>query len=324
MEIPWLEKYRPQTLDDVVGNVDTVARLRSIAKTGNLPNLIIAGPPGTGKTTSILCLARQLLGSCFKDAVMELNASDDRGIDVVRSKIKQFAQRKVTLPAGRHKIIILDEADSMTTGAQQALRRTMEIYSSTTRFALACNISSKIIEPIQSRCAILRFGRLPDEEILKRIVEVCQAEKISNYTDRGLEAIIFTAEGDMRCALNNLQATYAGFEAITPENVFKVCDQPDPVAVRALLDHCVDCKTRTALLALHALWHRGFCATDLMSTIFKVTKIHDTMPDNLKLQFLRAIGEFHLRISEGLDTYVQLSGLVARLSTISIEFKQKS
>ncbi|CAM9780143.1 unnamed protein product, partial [Phaeothamnion confervicola] len=167
-EVPWVEKYRPTTLDDVVGNGPTIARLRIIAVEGNLPNVIISGPPGTGKTTSINALARTMLKDAYKNAVLELNASDSRGIDVVRNKIKMFAQKKVSLPPGQHKIIILDEADSMTAAAQQALRRTMEIYSSTTRFALACNISTKIIEPIQSRCAILRFSRLSDEEVRER------------------------------------------------------------------------------------------------------------------------------------------------------------
>jgi DNA polymerase III delta prime subunit len=176
----------------------------------------------TGKTTSVLCLAREMLGSVFGDAVLEMNASDARGIDVVRNKIKMFAQQKVTLPPGRHKIIILDEADSMTSSAQQALRRTMELYSNTTRFALACNTSSKLIEPIQSRCAILRFTRLDDKEVLKRVKEVIEIEKIEQYTTDGLEAILFTAQGDLRNALNNLQATYAGMGSITPEHVFKV------------------------------------------------------------------------------------------------------
>ena len=164
-DIPWIEKYRPEYLRDVVGNTDAVKRLEAIAVQGNVPNIILAGPPGTGKTTSVMCLARETLGDQFKNAVLELNASDARGIDVVRNKIKLFAQKKVNLPYGRHKIIILDEADSMTSAAQQALRRTMEIYSSTTRFALACNNSTKIIEPIQSRCAVLRYTRLSDAEI---------------------------------------------------------------------------------------------------------------------------------------------------------------
>ena len=165
LELPFVEKYRPVVLADIVGNSETVERLKVIAEEGNMPNLIIAGPPGTGKTTSVTCLARAMLGPAYKEALLELNASDDRGIEVVRNKIKMFAQKKVTLPPGRHKIIILDEADAMTKGAQQALRRTMEIYSATTRFALACNNSTKLIEPIQSRAAILRYTKLSNEEV---------------------------------------------------------------------------------------------------------------------------------------------------------------
>lgn len=190
------------------------------------------GPPGVGKTTTILCLARILLGPNFREGVLELNASNERGIDVVRNKIKMFAQTKVSLPKGRHKIIILDEADSMTEGAQQAMRRTMEIYSDTTRFALACNRSDKIIEPIQSRCAMLRFSKLSDEQILAKAIEVCQIEKLA-YDKEGLEAIVFTAQGDMRQALNNLQSTANGYGYVSAENVSKVkwYDFPHVVAL---------------------------------------------------------------------------------------------
>jgi len=236
-EVPWVEKYRPIVLDDITGNSETIERLKVIARDGNCPHIIISGAPGIGKTTSILCLAHALLGDAYKEGVLELNASDERGIDVVRNKIKTFANTKVTLPVGRHKIIILDEADSMTAGAQQALRRTMEIYSNTTRFALACNNSSKIIEPIQSRCAILRYGKLKDQEVLKRLVEIAAAEKVK-YAEDGLAALIFTSEGDMRQAINNLQSTVSGFGFVSADSVFKVCDQPHPVVIQKLLSSC--------------------------------------------------------------------------------------
>ena len=151
-----------------------------------------------------------------------MNASNERGIDVVRNKIKMFAQTKVTLGSGKHKIIILDEADSMTEGAQQALRRTMEVYSKTTRFALACNNSEKIIEPIQSRCAVIRFTKLNDKQITDKLKEICEKQNL-DYNDEGIEALVFTAQGDMRQAINNLQSTADGFGFISSENVFKVC-----------------------------------------------------------------------------------------------------
>ncbi|KAK1055784.1 replication factor C subunit 4, partial [Friedmanniomyces endolithicus] len=233
-DLPWVEKYRPVFLDDIVGNTETIERLKIIAKDGNMPHVIISGMPGIGKTTSVLCLARQLLGDAYKEAVLELNASDERGIDVVRNRIKGFAQKKVTLPGGRQKIVILDEADSMTSGAQQALRRTMEIYSGTTRFAFACNQSNKIIEPLQSRCAILRYSRLTDGQVVKRLYQICKAENVE-YSDDGIAALVFSAEGDMRQAINNLQSTFAGFGFVSGDNVFRIVDSPHPVKVQAML-----------------------------------------------------------------------------------------
>ncbi|ODH48153.1 hypothetical protein GX48_05748 [Paracoccidioides brasiliensis] len=344
-ELPWVEKYRPVYLDDIVGNTETIERLKIIARDGNMPHVIISGMPGIGKTTSILCLARQMLGDSYKEAVLELNASDERGIDVVRNRIKGFAQKKVTLPPGRHKLVILDEADSMTSGAQQALRRTMEIYSTTTRFAFACNQSNKIIEPLQSRCAILRYARLTDAQILKRLTQICQAENVKHSED-GIAALIFSAEGDMRQAINNLQSTWAGFGFVSGDNVFRVVDSPHPIKVQAMIKACWEGNIDAALDTLNELWYvlqkywlqnaksnifdltlttnhgdrdLGYSSHDIISTMFRVTKTIPTLSEHAKLEFIKEIGFAHMRILEGVQTLVQLSGCVAKLCRINMK-----
>jgi replication factor C subunit 2/4 len=216
-----------------------------------------------------------------------------------------------------HKIVILDEADSMTGAAQQALRRTMELFSSTTRFCLACNVSTKIIEAIQSRAAILRYSRLSNEEVLQCLLNVCQAEKVP-YTNDGLEAILFTAEGDMRNALNSLQASFylanSSGGSVNQATVFKVCDQPHPKTVGEIITHCHKGDTKSAVDTMQKLYRSGYSASDIIGTVFKVVKARADLPEALKLEYLREIGFTHMRIADGVNTLLQLLGLIARLS----------
>ncbi|KAJ3110873.1 replication factor C subunit 4 [Phlyctochytrium bullatum] len=210
---PWVEKYRPKTMDSIASQEEAVTVLRKTLQSGNLPHLLFYGPPGTGKTSTILALARELYGpEAMRSRILELNASDERGIDIVRDKVKNFARTTVSSTgarkgAPRFKIIILDEADSMTTDAQAALRRTMESFSKVTRFCLICNYVSKIIDPVASRCAKFRFQPVGDVTMSARLEEICTAEGV-RINAEAIKTICTVSEGDMRRAIMLLQSAH--------------------------------------------------------------------------------------------------------------------
>lgn len=309
---PWVEKYRPRVLDDVVGNTAVIERLRALAAEGNIPNLILTGPPGCGKTTSLLALCRQLLGDKEKDAVIELNASDDRGIEVVRKSIKEFAKRHVPLPEGRHKVVLLDESDSMTDAAQQAMRRIMENFTKTTRFVFACNQSEKVIEAIQSRCAIVRFSRVEENEIAARLMKICELEGFTPEQD-GIAFLAQLADGDMRTAINGLQSTYVRYGLITQENVKATVDVPNPTAIKDMFEALATENLHNALVILHDLEKRGHSPSDIVKSMFSFVRRTDKIPEKLKLSLLKEIGLSQMRVSQGMSSNLQLDGLLATL-----------
>ena len=199
----------------------------------------------------------------------------------------------------------------MTEGAQQALRRIMEMYSSTTRFAFACNQSDKIIEPLQSRCALVKYSKLTDKQMAKRLIEICKMENV-NYTEDGVEAILFTAQGDMRQALNNLQCTFSGYGLVNAENVYKVCDEPHPDMMRDYFEDCVHGNLKHAFVKLDKLYKMGYSTDDILSTMSRIVKFVD-IPEVLKLEFIKEIAKTHTLAVQGVNGRVQLAGLSARL-----------
>ncbi|HIQ38925.1 MAG TPA: replication factor C small subunit [Methanothermococcus okinawensis] len=314
MDIPWVEKYRPKRLDEITGHEEIVKRLKNYVKRKSMPHLLFSGPPGVGKTTAALCLARELFGENWRDNFLELNSSDERGIDVIRTKVKDFARTK---PIGDapFKIIFLDESDALTSDAQNALRRTMEKYSDICRFILSCNYPSRIIPPIQSRCAIFRFSPLKKEDIAKKIKEICEKEGLT-IDNKGLDAIIYVSEGDLRKAINVLQTAASVSKNITDEIVYKVSSRARPTEVRQMMSLALEGKFNEARDLLYKLmidW--GMSGEDVLVQMFREIPNLD-IDERKKVAVLEAIGECDFRIVEGANERIQLSALLAKLGML--------
>jgi len=309
--IPWVEKYRPHKLKDVIGHETVVKRLEAYVKSKDMPHLLLAGPPGTGKTTAILAMARELYGDQLQECYLEANASDERGIDVIRGKIKDFAR---TLPLAEvpWKIIFLDEADALTSDAQHALRRTMERFSTTTRFALSCNYSSKIIEPIQSRCAVFRFAPLQEKEVRTIIEHVSHGEGLK--LDKAAEdAVLYVCEGDARKAINVLQGAASVGERITAEDVYKVSSRARPAELEEMVRLAWQGKFTDARKKLdHLLLTYGMSGEDVITQMYKQISTLD-VPDEAKVELVDKVGEYNFRLVEGANERLQLEALLAQI-----------
>ncbi len=309
MEDVWVEKYRPRSLDEVVGQKEVVERLKSYVKTKTMPHLLFAGPAGTGKTTCAMALARELFGDNWRASFHELNASDERGIGVVRTKIKEYARTAAPNDVG-FKIIFLDEADALTPDAQAALRRTMEMYSRTCRFILSCNYSSKIIEPIQSRCAIFRFTPLRAENIKERLKYIAGKEG-KKITDEALNAIVYIAAGDMRKAINVLQMSAAISDVIEESTVYHATgiarrEDVEKIVKKALSGNFMDARNELQKLFVEL----GLSGEDIIKQIHRV--IYDLpIEDRLRVELLDRTGEIEYRIVEGANERIQIDALLA-------------
>ena len=314
MEEIWIEKYRPSNLSEVVGQTPITSRLKNYVKERSMPHLLFAGPAGTGKTTSALALARELFGELWKHNLHELNASDERGIDVVRGKIKEFA-RTAPLGVDGFKIIFLDEADALTGAAQAALRRTMEKYSRTCRFVMSCNFSSKIIDPIQSRCAVFRFRPLKAEDVEKYLKFVAAKEEL-NIDKEAYESLTYLAQGDLRRAINGLQMAAAANVPITSDVVYQAVAAARPEEVKEALEMSLNNNFAGARERLDTLQITyGLAGEDVLRQMHRTVRDLE-VPDTIKVQMIEKLAEADFRLSEGANARIQIEAVIANFTVL--------
>ncbi len=305
----WTEKYRPSKFTELIGQDEIVKRVSSLVKSMNIPHLLLAGPAGTGKSTMALIIVKELYGDKWRENYLELNASDERGINVVREKVKGFARTK-SLGDVPFKIIFLDEADALTPEAQQALRRTMENYSATCRFIMSCNYSSKIIDPIQSRCVLFRFKLLEKKDIEKVIKRIAENEKLE-IPQEAVEVIYEGSEGDCRRSINLVQSTASISPHISPDLVSTILSNTKPKDIKVVLDYALSGDFQNAKdKMLDMMLKESISGQDVIKAIQKEVWNLPIEPQ-LKVKLTELTGEIEFRIVEGSDPFVQLQALLA-------------
>lgn len=311
--IPWNEKYRPYNIDDIEMNDTMRGKINNFIETGLLPNIIITGPSGTGKTSSIICIAKKILGSKWKEGLLELNASDNRGIDMINNSIKYHCSKMMITNDNTliKKIIIFDEADNMTMKAQQLLSILMETYNDTTKFCFTCNDSTKIIETIQNKCVIMNFRTVSDENIKKRLIHICSKENIE-YDEKGINAIIYMSQGDIRNAINNLESMYYSYDKITEQNVYKLCYQPHPTNIIEIIQNCVNKNFTKSINKYEELLTQGYCNSDILQLTLNILQ-QINIDETIRINFIKIISETYLLINEGINTNLQIYSAISKM-----------
>ncbi|WP_010901899.1 replication factor C small subunit [Thermoplasma acidophilum] len=309
----WTEKYRPKSLSEIYGEDENIQKLKSFVEKKEIPHLLFAGSVGTGKTSTAIALAIELFGDSWKENMVEMNASNENGIDVIRNKIKDIARIKPSNPLG-FKILFLDEADQLTAEAQAALRRTMEIYSETTRFIFSCNYSSKIIPPIQSRTVVMRFRPVPDEYISRKLQEIAKNEGFQ-IDEESMHALVEVSAGDMRKAINVLQAVYTSGE-ISPKKIYEIIGYASPEKIQKMISRAINGLFDEAREIVDGmLIYDGLSGIDIVRSLHSYVRSSMISPKQ-KIEIIKALADAEFRIVEGSNDRIQLDALIAKLAEI--------
>lgn len=317
--LPWVEKYRPVTLDDVYGQNEVVSTVRKFIKEGQLPHLLFYGPPGTGKTSTVVALAREIYGKNYSNMVLELNASDDRGIDVVRNQIKDFASTRQIFSKG-FKLIILDEADAMTNAAQNALRRIIEKYTKNTRFCILANYAHKLTPALLSRCTRFRFQPLPLEALERRMNKVLTNEHL-RITPAAKDALLKLSRGDMRRVLNVLQACKATLDdpseqEITDDTIYDCCGAPRPADLETILESILKDDWTTAYYTLNRVRSaKGLALIDLIEGFVEILEGYELKSQEARISMLTQLSDIEYAISRGGNDRIQGSAVIGVIKT---------
>lgn len=315
----WIEEFRPSELEELRGRDAIVKRLDKCLDEKSISHMLFAGMRGTGKTAAAIIIGRKLFGETFRDNFTELNASDERGINVVRNTISNIAG---TQPEGDHdfRIIFLDEADALTSDAQNSLKRTMEKNTANCRFILSCNHSSKLIPEIQSRCAVYRFGRLNNKAVIEMIKYIVKHKNLKIHTS-GIEALVYVADGDMRKAINTLQSASLSGEKIVGETIYEITGYAQPKFIEEMVDLAFKGKFLESKNKLDVLLiDEGFSGGDIVYQVHRQL-LNMSLPNNLLLDLVATNGEIDFRITEGANDKIQLDCMLALFGKIGAEFK---